>query len=254
MGGTGERYTGVSASMRGALPEFAVHRSGRARRIRLSVTAKDGLVVTLPAGVPDAMAARAVAERSAWAERALVEVAARREDYLAGPDGWLPDLIDVRAISRTLPVRYEPGTAAVGQTAVARERDGALTVTGSADAAARIAALRRWRDRTARRVLPALLEQTSAETGVTACRVVVRGQRTRWGSCSARGTVSLNRNLVFLPPHLVRYVLAHELVHLRVLDHSPRFWSRLESIVPDAIEARAELRGARHLVPVWADE
>ncbi len=255
MGGTGQRYAGVSASERGTLPEYAVRRSTRARRIRLSVTAKDGLVVTLPAGAPDAMAARAVAERSAWATRALAEVAVRREDYLAGPDGWLPDVIDVRAISRALPVRYEPGTASgAGRAAVARERDGVLTVTGGADAAARIAALRRWRDRTARYVLPALLEQTASGTGVRASRVVVRGQRTRWGSCSARGTVSLNRNLLFLPPHLVGYVLAHELVHLRVPDHSSRFWSMLESVIPDAKEARAELRGARHLVPVWADD
>jgi len=247
-------HTGPAGAL-DALPGYTVRRSARACRVRLTVSAKDGLVVTLPPGVPEVVAARAVAERAAWAERVLAEVAERRAHFLAGPDGWLPDAVDLRALARTLPVRYEPAPACGGgATATARERDGVLVVTGAAGAPVRIAALRRWRDRTARRALPALLEQAAARAGVRPARVVVRGQRTRWGSCSARGTVSLNRNLVFLPPHLVDYVLAHELAHLTALDHSPRFWSTLESLVPDAWEARAELRGARHLVPVWADE
>jgi predicted metal-dependent hydrolase len=237
----------------GALPPYSVRRSARARRIRLTVTARDGLVVTLPAGVAEEHARRAVAARTGWASRALAEVAPRREAYLGGAAAQLPESVELRAVSREIPVAYRPGAGDTCR-AVARERDGVLIVAGSHDAAARIAALRRWRDRTARYLLPALLDDVSARSGIEPVRVTVRGQRTRWGSCSARGTISLNRNLVFLPAHLVRYVLAHELVHLRVLDHSPRFWAELESLVPLSMEARAELRDARHMVPVWADE
>jgi predicted metal-dependent hydrolase len=217
------------------------------------VTARDGLVVTLPTGVAEEEARRAVAARTGWASRALAEVAPRREAYLGGAAAQLPEMVELRAISREIAVAYRPG-AESARLAVARERDGMLVVTGSDDAGARIAALRRWRDRTARYLLPALLDDVSARSGIEPARVTVRGRRTRWGSCSARGTVSLNRNLIFLPAHLVRYVLAHELVHLRVLDHSPRFWSELETLVPLAREARTELREARHMVPVWADE
>jgi predicted metal-dependent hydrolase len=237
----------------GVLPPYSVRRSARARRIRLTVTARDGLVVTLPAGVAEEHARRAVAARTGWASRALAEVAPRRDAYLGGATAQLPETVELRAVSREIPVAYRPG-AADSCRAVARERDGVLTVTGPDDAAARIAALRRWRDRTARYLLPALLDDMSARSGIEPARVTVRGQRTRWGSCSARGTVSLNRNLIFLPAHLVRYVLAHELVHMRVLDHSPRFWAELELLVPLSTEARAELRDARHMVPVWADE
>jgi len=217
------------------------------------VTARDGLVVTLPVGVAEEHARQAVVARTGWASRALAEVAPRREAYLGGAAAMLPESVELRAVSREIPVAYRPG-AADSCRAVARERDGVLTVTGPDDAAARIAALRRWRDRTARYLLPALLDDMSARSGIEPARVTVRGQRTRWGSCSARGTISLNRNLIFLPAHLVRYVLAHELVHLRVLNHSPRFWAELESLVPLSMEGRAELRDARHLVPVWADE
>ncbi|MFU8891899.1 MAG: M48 family metallopeptidase [Anaerosomatales bacterium] len=248
------RNAGVTGSGASAeqVPAYAVRRSTRARRVRLTVTARDGLVVTLPVGVAERHAHRAVSERVAWATRALAEVADRREEFLAGPEGLLPEMVHLPVVSRTLPVEYACGSAS--GTAVARERDGVLVIGGDADPSARLAALRRWRDRTARSLLPALAAGLAAETGIEPARITVRGQRTRWGSASARGTVSLNRNLIFLPPHLVRYVLAHELAHLRHLDHSPRFWRLLESMVPSATESRAELRGARHLVPVWADE
>ena len=236
------------------LPPFSVRCSPRARRVRLTVTARDGLVVTLPPGVAEAHAQRAVAERAAWATRALAEVAERRGEFLAGPQGLLPFAIELRAESRTLTVAYTAGSPAGAGAAVARERGGVLAVSGPDDAEARLAALRRWRDRTARALLPALAEELAADTGLHPSRVSVRGQRTRWGSCSARGTVSLNHNLLFLPPHLVHYVIAHELAHVRHLDHSPRFWALVDSLVPSAAEARAELRAARHLVPAWADE
>jgi predicted metal-dependent hydrolase len=248
------RLGGTRGTPADCLPAYAVRRSSRARRVRLTVTARDGLVVTLPAGAAEAHAHRAIAERSAWVTRALAEVAERREEFLAGPEGLLPSVIELRAESRALPVTYESGPRCGGAVAVAREREGVLTVAGPDEADLRLAALRRWRDRTARSLLPERAHDLADETGIVPTRITVRGQRTRWGSASARGTISLNRNLVFLPPHLVRYVLAHELAHLRVLDHSPRFWALLESIVPSALEARAELREARHMVPVWADE
>ena len=236
------------------VPAYVVRRSTRARRVRLTVTARDGLVVTLPAHAPDALAERAVRERAAWAYRALADVAERRDAYLADPARRLPEAVDLRSIGRTLPVRYDDSPSRAGGSAIARERAGVLAGAGAGDPEARLAALRRWRDRTAREVLPALLHEASERTSIAPERVTVRGQRTRWGSCSARGTVSLNRNLLFLPPHLVEYVISHELAHVRVPDHSARFWALLEVLVPSPQEARAELRAARHLVPVWADE
>jgi len=70
----------------------------------------------------------------------------------------------------------------------------------------------------------------------------IRDQRTRWGSCSAQGALSFNYRLVFLPPRLAEYIVAHELCHLREHNHSPRFWALLETILPGASLRRQELR------------
>ncbi len=72
--------------------------------------------------------------------------------------------------------------------------------------------------------------------------VTIRDQRTRWGSCSAKGALSFNYRLAFLPSHLVEYVVAHELCHLREHNHSPRFWELLEKVLPGAAIRRQELR------------
>ena len=73
----------------------------------------------------------------------------------------------------------------------------------------------------------------------------------RWASCSASGTISLNRSLLFLPAALVDYVLLHELCHLRELNHSPRFWKLLEAAMPGSSALRVEMRGAWRFVPSW---
>lgn len=233
---------------------YRVRRSMRARRIRLTVSARDGLVVTLPRGVAERHARDAVRARATWALDALGGVAERRALVLGGAAAQLPHAVDLLALDRSVRVSYsEPGGAAA---AVAREREGRLVVTAGAGAGPteRLAAVRRWRDRTARTALPPLLGEAALGTGLEPVRVTVRGQRTRWGSCSSRGTVSLNRDLIFLPPHLVSYVMLHELCHLSHLDHSPRFWKQMSALCPDALKLRHELRTARDdYVPVWAD-
>ena len=81
----------------------------------------------------------------------------------------------------------------------------------------------------------------------------MRRQRTRWGSCSSRRTISLNRNLVFLPEHLVRSLMLHELAHTLVMNHSERYWTALGDLDPEARSHRAQMRQAHRLVPAWAD-
>ena len=96
------------------------------------------------------------------------------------------------------------------------------------------------------------LECLSGETGLRYGRVAIKGQQTRWGSCSARGTISLNQDLLFIPPELVRYIMVHELCHTRHMDHSPKFWTLLESFEPGCRALDARMKHARNLVPLWA--
>jgi len=76
-------------------------------------------------------------------------------------------------------------------------------------------------------------------------RVAIRNQRTRWGSCSAKGNLNFNYRMVFLPDRLAGYIVAHELCHLKEFNHSPRFWSLLAAAFPDQKNLRRELKNYR---------
>jgi predicted metal-dependent hydrolase len=97
----------------------------------------------------------------------------------------------------------------------------------------------------AKRELPARLQELASVHGLTVARVSVRNQKWRWGSCSPDGHVCLNWRLVAMPDHVRDYVIIHELMHLKRLDHSPRFWKLVAGACPDYPAARAWLRTYR---------
>lgn len=97
------------------------------------------------------------------------------------------------------------------------------------------------RDR-AREELPARLLEIAAAHGLTVTGVSIRNQRTRWGSCGRDGKITLNWRLVLMPPAVRDYVLIHELMHLRRLDHSPAYWKLVAAACPGYREARQWLR------------
>jgi predicted metal-dependent hydrolase len=94
----------------------------------------------------------------------------------------------------------------------------------------------------ARTELPARLYEIAAEHGLTVAAVSIRNQRTRWGSCGRDGKISLNWRLVLMPPPVRDYVLIHELMHLRRLDHSAGYWKLVAAACPGYREARQWLR------------
>ncbi|MGD9903187.1 MAG: M48 family metallopeptidase [Vicinamibacterales bacterium] len=100
----------------------------------------------------------------------------------------------------------------------------------------------RWLRRRAVRELPPALLALAAQHGVTVTRTSVRNQQSRWGSCSRRGAIALNWRLVQVPPDVREYVLVHELMHRRELNHSPRFWRHVAAACPRYLEARRWLR------------
>ncbi len=112
--------------------------------------------------------------------------------------------------------------------------------------------LKRWLQHQGRIHLTPWLEQVSAETGLSYHKVQIRGQKSRWGSCSSRGTISLNYNLLFLRPELVRSLIIHELCHTVQLNHSASFYQLWAQFLPDYQELRAEMKQARDQVPWWA--
>ena len=99
---------------------------------------------------------------------------------------------------------------------------------------------RELRDR-AKRELPARLLELAAVHGLAVARVSVRNQRWRWGSCSRRGHICLNWRLVQMPDSVRDYVMIHELMHLKRMDHSPKFWKLVAEACPDFESARVWL-------------
>jgi predicted metal-dependent hydrolase len=224
--------------------------STRHRRIRLRVSRERGLEVVIPRGCDPASVPALVERHRDWIRRAL--------DRL-GPmppidNRWrLPDAIHLPALGRDWSVSAR-ARANAGRTTVRDAGEGRLLISGNIDdeRACRLA-LGRWLQRLARRHLVPALQRVSREIGMAYRRVQIRRQRTRWGSCSRDGTISLNANLLFLPPETVEYVLIHELCHRVELNHSTRFWRLVERHCPDYRRHHGRRRELWQQVPRWAD-
>ncbi len=205
---------------------YRVRRASRARRVRVRVDPQRGVEVILPPRAPERAAAAAVAELSPWIERRLGELADARE-RLARERGTVPYL-DAR-----LTLLAEPG-----RTRVHRDGDTLLVPSGAVAGPA----IERWYRRAARAEITRRLDSASAQAGTPYSGLSIRNQRSRWASCASGGAMSFNWRLLLAPERVLDYVVWHEVCHLAVADHSPRFWALLESRCPGWREPAAWLR------------
>jgi predicted metal-dependent hydrolase len=208
-----------------AVIPYEVRRSPRARRVRVTVDGTGAVEVVLPARAAERRAAEAVRELRPWIERRR-RAAARVAAEVARPAGTLPYL------DESLLLAPEPGRTRV-------HRRGKELLVPAADAQP---ALERWYRRQARTEVGARLDAATARAGTRYSGLSIRGQKTRWGSCSSSGAMSFNWRLLLAPAAVLDYVVEHEVCHLEVMDHSARFWRLLESRVPDWRRHAAWLR------------
>ncbi len=197
--------------------EYTVRRSPRARRVRVTVDGIRGVQVVLPRRAAEREAAAAVRELGPWIRRRVGEMQ-RAQAAVAARGDTLP-LLD-----ETLRVVPEEGRSRAHRSA-----DRLLVPAGPE----RDAAIERWYRRVARDEIAARLDRACATAGLAYERLTIRGQRTRWASCSADRSMSFNWRLLLAPAAVVDYVVWHEVCHLQVMDHSPRFWALLERHCPD---------------------
>jgi predicted metal-dependent hydrolase len=195
---------------------YTIRRSSRARRVRVTVHPDATVEVVLPSRTAEREAHRAVEELRPWIERRL-RALDRAADELRRPPGTVPYL------GRDLRLVRQPG-----RTRVHRRGDELLV-----PAADPLPALERWYRAQARREIAPRLDAACARAGTRYTGLTIRAQRTRWASCSAAGAMSFNWRLLLAPPAVLDYVVEHEVCHLEVMDHSPRFWALLESRMPD---------------------
>ena len=103
-------------------------------------------------------------------------------------------------------------------------------------------AIMKWYRRRFAEVAKERIDKYSLQLKVAPCRVMIKNQKTRWGSCSKKGNINLNWRLIMAPLHVIDYVVVHELCHLKVMNHSKDFWSLVESIQPNYSECRKWLK------------
>lgn len=233
---------------------FNYRRSPRARHVGLRLSRLTGLFVTVPRGVTLAQVDAVVYARSAWIIKHLTRFASQPPIISALSDPVpLPLLINLPAFGETWTVAYEQ--SGLSGVRIRVSAPGQLLLRGTvADDELCRRALRLWLAQRAQSTLLPLLHELALAAGFRYLRAQIRGQHTRWGSCSGRGTISLNWHLLFLSPEQVRYVLLHELCHTVELNHSPRFWQLLEQHQPDSELLRKSMRRAWQELPAWLHE
>lgn len=235
------------SSRYGGVP-LTVRESRRARRLTLRMVPPHTLEVVVPRGTRPAIVAAFVAEHRGWIERARREIARR---YRAN-DGRLPQRVELAALGRAWSIHYKP--AANARSWLSEQGDVLELAARPPQFAGATAVLRTWLRRRAEHWLtPWLLREAEALGRGPSC-VQVRLQRTRWGSCSSAGNISLNAALLFVEPPLVRYLFVHELCHLFSLNHSARFWKRVAELEPDYRALDRKLTDAWTSIPPWVHE
>jgi len=212
-------------------PEIVFVRSAQASRYRLSLRRDGTAVATIPARGSEREAVRFVAQHRAWLERARARHAQRPRAARVWTLGthvlWRGEMHALRLATPEPRPRVSVAADLFRVPAVG----GDLRPTLEAHFARR-----------ARIELPARAWELAAETGVDVKRVTVRNQRARWGSCSAGGAISLNWRLVQTPDAVRDYIIYHELMHLREMNHSERFWTRVNEVCPGWREAERWLK------------
>ena len=215
-------------------------------KISLNVSVQNGLEVTAPKGIRRSSIEKVLENNRDWIAQSL-DLVPERLNRLAPRD------IKFQAIGESWEVEYQPTSSPL--VSIVEKDAHILLVQGNTGDTYEVAlALRRWLTSKGHAHLVPWLKGLSEEFNLPFNRAGVRGQRTRWGSCSTWGTISINRNLLFLPQNLARYVLIHELIHTVQLDHSPKFWKLLLEREPLGKELGAEARNSWCHVPIWAYE
>jgi predicted metal-dependent hydrolase len=210
--------------------EILVRRSARARRYRIEVRRDGTTVLTIPVRGSEREARAFLARQSAWLARARARVARLPR----APSAWTTGT-EVLFRGERLPIvasGARPGVVSLGGREF-RVRAVSDDLRPSLEAHFK---------RIARVELAARAWELAATHGIRIRRVSIRNQRTRWGSCSAGGTISLNWRLVQAPPAVADYVVLHELAHTRHMNHSDRFWNAVAELCPGWREAERWLK------------
>jgi len=229
----------------------------RARRVKLRVDPGGALTVTAPRSVRRSQVDAWVAERRDWVESVRARQAQMRSELDPATLGARPQRIDLPAVDEQWAVSYRPGRGEQLRLRIvdhgnARRLDFTLPQVDSEEVDGKIVdRLRLWLRQRADQALSPMIDTLAREHGFDYTSVTYRNQRSRWGSCSAKGRLSINARLLLASPGACRYVLIHELVHTEHMNHSPAFWACVAAIDPDYHAHERELDRLGQRLPDW---
>ena len=242
---TGEQHHRITFSDR--IVPYTIHR-GQRRRLSLTIDHR-GLRVLGPMRLSIRQAELMLLKHEAWVLKKLDEWREVRQQrpWSLHTHETLPYL------GTTLPIVTQAHTLRTPRLTHENTPAGNRLVVATHDAqdtARNHHALIQWLRGQAMQCFETRVALYADRLGVPLPPLALSQAKTRWGSCSSRGHIRLNWRLIHLPLPLIDYVVAHELAHLKEMNHSPRFWAVVESLYPDWRQARRALRGHVGNLPV----
>lgn len=232
------------------------YRLTRARRRSIGfVVGPEGLEVRAPNRVPLYEIDSALQEKASWIVRKLIEVQQRQSALASSRIEWHNGVVFPflgASVQVVLGTHFARGATLVDAVQPAPDAPALLLQAGLPEDATPTQVrdvVQAWLQRQARRIFEERLHHYAPQLGVQWRRLGLSNANTRWGSASSGGNIRLNWRLVHLRQPVLDYVVVHELAHLRVMDHSPRFWATVGTVMPDYAALRAELKAAA--VPRW---
>ncbi len=222
---------------------WTVRISARARRLSVRVYPAGVVEVVVPPRTPARLVEQFVSKHRAWIDARVQECRAQQAMLVAPTELLLP------AIERSVQVEYRHEPTMPKLRVLDNNR---LLIRGAIAEPTRWSRLlSNWLLAVAYQELFGRLQQLTAQYEFKFERLQIRRQRTRWGSCSSSGTISLNLCALFLRPEVLRYLLIHELCHTRHMNHSQRFWTQVGECEPGFAALDKELSSAWRHVPAW---
>lgn len=229
--------------------DYNVRESQRARNVTLKVSRRRGLEVVVPEGFDHMLVPEILASRENWISGQLA-----RFDSLPGrfDEDWPPRELHLPAAGVSFQLSYR---ALEGDRLRLNQQDASIEITHPSDIddESLVDLFVRWLKSYAKQHYAVVAAELAEQSGLPFSRLVVRGQKTRWGSYSSRGTLSLNYKLLFLPEALLRHVILHELSHSVHMNHSDKFWGLLNALDPETSLHDKQLSEAWKYLPSWLE-
>ena len=219
--------------------DYSLRVSRKARHAKLQIKPYGGLEVVIPLRFPKKAVSQLVNQHAEWIEKQLAKQKHRAKLAV------LPSEINLMINNSRIDVVYQSDDY---DNSLYRQE---YLLVKKSDYQQNVKQLRRWIRKQAWELLPPMLEELSRSTGLNYKKISIRSQKTRWGSCSTSGVISLNDQLLFVDHSSAEYLMIHELCHRQHMNHSAKFWQLVEYHCPDYRTHEAVLTRAKSDIPDW---